>query len=183
MRRNPLRSSLLFAAVWFPSLALGGLLDGDGSGLDPILVGRYSTLETRPLPEQIDLLAAVVKLAFPSGIETVGQALTQILDRSGYRLASLDASCPSTPALLALPLPAVARAVALHRPALALALEERTRAHVLLGTEFVPEKGSHRAAQARLADAVGTHDHVQPVVEVFERKGLVDAGETTDGRT
>ncbi len=80
-----------------------------GAGLDPIRVGRYSAIVAGPLPEQADPFALPIHTQFPFSVQTVGHALEQVLTPSGYRLASIPASCPSLPALLAWPLPAVHR--------------------------------------------------------------------------
>ncbi len=79
------------------------------SGLDPVRVGRYSALVPGPSPEQADPFALAIHTGFPYTVQTVGHALKHVLARSGYRLASLYASCPSVPTLLGWPLPAVHR--------------------------------------------------------------------------
>ncbi|MGH8538054.1 MAG: FimV/HubP family polar landmark protein [Gammaproteobacteria bacterium] len=80
-----------------------------GAGLDLVRVGRYSALVPGPSPEQTDPFALPIHTEFSYSAQTVGHALKQVLARSGYRLASLDASCPSLPVLLDWPLPAVHR--------------------------------------------------------------------------
>ncbi len=80
-----------------------------GAGLDPVRAGRYSAVVAGPAPEQVDPFALPVRTEFPASVLSVGRALEEVLAPSGYRLASLDASCPSLPALLGLPLPAVHR--------------------------------------------------------------------------
>ncbi|MGH8651414.1 MAG: FimV/HubP family polar landmark protein [Gammaproteobacteria bacterium] len=80
-----------------------------GAGLDPIRVARYSAIAPGPSAEQVDLFTLPVHTEFPFSIQTVGGALEHVLTPSGYRLASIPASCPSLPALLAWPLPAVHR--------------------------------------------------------------------------
>jgi len=80
-----------------------------GAGLDPIRLARYSAIVPGPLPEQVDLFTLPVHTEFPFSVQTVGRALEQVLAPSGYGLASIIASCPSLPALLAWRLPAVHR--------------------------------------------------------------------------
>jgi type IV pili sensor histidine kinase/response regulator len=80
-----------------------------GAGLEPVRVGRYSAIVPGPLLEQTDPFALPIRREFPLSVQTVGTALELVLAKSGYRLASLQASCPSLPALLAWPLPAVRR--------------------------------------------------------------------------
>lgn len=82
-----------------------------GAGLDPIRVGRYSAIMPGPSPEQADPFALPIHMEFPYSVQTVGEALGHVLSRSGYRLASPNASCPSLPVLLGWPLPAVHRSL------------------------------------------------------------------------
>jgi conjugative transfer region protein (TIGR03748 family) len=81
------------------------------AGLKPVRVGRYSAIVPGPSPAQADPFALPVSTEFPYSVHTVGAALEQVLAPSGYRLASLTASCPSLPTLLAWPLPAVHQAL------------------------------------------------------------------------
>jgi type IV pili sensor histidine kinase/response regulator len=74
-----------------------------------VMVGRYSTIDPKPLNYQEDLFDVIVRVGFPNGIDTVGQALEHLSARSGFRVTSDQASCPSLPILLSLPLPAVHR--------------------------------------------------------------------------
>ena len=48
---------------------------------------------------------------FPKRIQTLGEAVRYLLQRSGYRLATAEAIGPDTVALFALPLPAVHRSL------------------------------------------------------------------------
>ena len=72
-----------------------------------IQVGRYSLLAATPTEAQAELLAATMTVRFPERIQTVGEAIRYLLQRSGYRLANPDAIGPDTVALFALPLPDV----------------------------------------------------------------------------
>jgi type IV pili sensor histidine kinase/response regulator len=72
-------------------------------------VGRYSLLAATPTEGQAELLATTVTVRFPERIQTVGEAVRYLLQRSGYRLATPDSIGPDTVALFALPLPAVHR--------------------------------------------------------------------------
>jgi len=80
-----------------------------GAERNPVRVGRYSAIVSGPSLEQVDLFTLPVHTEFPLSIQTVGPALERVLGPSGYRLASISASCPSLPALLAWRLPAVHR--------------------------------------------------------------------------
>lgn len=68
-----------------------------GAGLDPARVGRYSAIVAGPAPEQVDPFSLPVRTEFPRSVLSIGRALEEVLAPSGYRFASLDASCPSMP--------------------------------------------------------------------------------------
>ena len=70
-------------------------------------VGRYSLLAATPTQAQAELLATTMTVRFPERIQTVGEAVRYLLQRSGYRLAMAESIGPDTAALFALPLPAV----------------------------------------------------------------------------
>ena len=72
-------------------------------------VGRYSLMTATPTLAQAALLAATVTVRFPERIQTVGEAVPYLLQRSGYRLATTESIGADTAALFALPLPAVHR--------------------------------------------------------------------------
>ncbi|MGE0116208.1 MAG: hypothetical protein AB7T07_15160 [Steroidobacteraceae bacterium] len=69
----------------------------------------YALITPTATAEQSDLLAVVIRHEFPSQISTVGDALSQLLERSGYRLAVGMHADPNLPVLLTLPLPQVHR--------------------------------------------------------------------------
>ena len=72
-----------------------------------IQAGRYSLLAATPTQAQAELLATTMTVRFPERIQTVGEAVRYLLQRSGYRLAHVESIAPETIALFALPLPAV----------------------------------------------------------------------------
>ena len=74
-------------------------------------VGRYSLFATTPTQAQAELLATTMAVQFPNRIQGVGEAVRYLLQRSGYRLANIEAIGPDTAALFALPLPAVHRSL------------------------------------------------------------------------
>lgn len=92
-------STLLATSFTLSSNALAGDLQ----------VGRYQTVILQPTDEQLDLLSNIVELEVPEQINTVGQAITLLLDGSGYRLLSADLAEPYRVLLFALPLPQVQR--------------------------------------------------------------------------
>jgi type IV pili sensor histidine kinase/response regulator len=55
------------------------------------------------------LLATTVTVHFPAQIQTVGESVGYVLQRSGYRLADTAALAPETLGLFSLPLPSVHR--------------------------------------------------------------------------
>jgi conjugative transfer region protein (TIGR03748 family) len=74
-----------------------------------VQVGRYSLVAARPTAAQLDPLEATMMLQFPEGMQTVGDAVHYLLQSSGYRLASLEATHPEAAFLSGLPLPTVQR--------------------------------------------------------------------------
>ncbi len=76
-----------------------------------IQVGRYSLFAATPTESQAELLAATITVRFPERIQTIGEAVPYLLQRSGYRVVSAESIGPDTAALFALPLPAVHRSL------------------------------------------------------------------------
>ena len=76
-----------------------------------IQVGRYSLFAATPTEAQANLLEATITVQFPDRIRTVGEAVQQLLQQSGYRLAAPDATRPESAYLFALALPAVQRSL------------------------------------------------------------------------
>jgi len=74
-----------------------------------IQTGRYSMLSAAPTQAQAELLATTVTVQLPARIQTIGEAVRYLLQRSGYRLAAAESTEPDTLALFALSLPAVHR--------------------------------------------------------------------------
>lgn len=74
-----------------------------------VQVGRYSTLLAQPTAAQADLLSTTITVRFPERIQTLGEAVRYLLQRSGYRLADDHVANSVTADLLGLTLPAVHR--------------------------------------------------------------------------
>ena len=74
-------------------------------------VGRYSVIAAVPTEAQTDLLATTLTIRFPERIQTLGEAVRYLLQRSGYRLAKIESTGPDTVTLFALPLPVVHRSL------------------------------------------------------------------------
>ena len=78
---------------------------------DGVQVGRYSMIAATPTEAQAELLATTMTVRIPERIQTLGEAVRYLLQRSGYRLANAESIGPETVALFALPLPAVHRSL------------------------------------------------------------------------
>ncbi|WP_080693470.1 PilL N-terminal domain-containing protein [Pseudomonas chlororaphis] len=75
----------------------------DVKHLSAVRYGRYTLVELRPEPGQLDLSQQVVDAAIPAQLSaTVGDGVQHLLQRTGYSLCHTD----ETAALYALPLPA-----------------------------------------------------------------------------
>ena len=74
-------------------------------------VARYSLFAATPTQAQAELLATTVTVRFPNRIQGVGEAVRYLLQRSGYRMANIEATSPDTIELFTLPLPAVHRSL------------------------------------------------------------------------
>ena len=100
-------------------------------------MARYSTVQAVPTIAQRDPLSGLVTMTFPNSVAHVGQAVSTLLEPSGYRLADTGAAPPERATLLSLPLPEAHRA--LGPMPLRLALQ------TLVGPAFVlVEDSAHR---------------------------------------
>lgn len=87
------------------ALAVLALVSSSVASAAELQVGRYATVPASPTQEQVQLLSAIVNMAFPASVVTVGQAVRYLLQPSGYRLSPQGASEPVRETLLNLPLP------------------------------------------------------------------------------
>lgn len=71
--------------------------------------GRYLTSENKPKLEQVDLLAQIFQVRFPSSVQTIGDALEYLLKQSGYGLIPINKRSSALKVVLTKPLPAVDR--------------------------------------------------------------------------
>lgn len=92
-------------------VALLGLTSSSVASAIDVQVGRYATVDALPTQAQIQLLSAIVNVAFPASVVTVGQAVDHLLQPSGYRLSPQGTAEPIREALLNLPLPEPHRAL------------------------------------------------------------------------
>lgn len=74
-----------------------------------VRVGRYQSMAAGPEAVQADLLSAVITHRFDEDIRTVGEAVEDLLEGSGYRLLSAKLAESYRVHLFALPLPEVQR--------------------------------------------------------------------------
>lgn len=74
-----------------------------------VQVGRYQSAAVGPDAVQRDLLANVITHEFPDDVDTIGEAVDDLLEGSGYRLLSSTLAARERVHLFALPLPDVQR--------------------------------------------------------------------------
>ncbi len=104
-RRALLAISGLFAA---PLITVGNAEASDAP-ISEVQVGRYQSVVLQADENQVDLLSSMVELELPEQINTVGQAISYLLDGSGYRLLSAKLAEPYRVFLFGFPLPKVQR--------------------------------------------------------------------------
>lgn len=66
---------------------------------------RYTSVDLKPLPEQLDLLSVVISTKIPNGIDTVKQAVEFLLMRSGYSLLDISQQSEETRIMMSNTLP------------------------------------------------------------------------------
>jgi len=93
------------------TLAVVALVSSSVASAVEVQVGRYATVPASPTQAQIQLLSAIVNVAFPASVVTVGQAARYLLQPSGYRLSPQGTSERIRETLLNLPLPEPHRAL------------------------------------------------------------------------
>lgn len=74
-----------------------------------VQVGRYRSMAAGPEVVQVDPLSAMITHEFDKDIRTVGEAIEDLLEGSGYRLLSAKLAETDRIHLFALPLPDVQR--------------------------------------------------------------------------
>ena len=100
-----IRTALIIGMTLFSSL---NIVQADNTkGL--IQTDRYSAVEPEPTIGQEVPLLTLVTIKYPRQINTVGQAISYTLKRSGYRFAPQYAHDPNMKVLIKLPLPEVHR--------------------------------------------------------------------------
>ena len=76
---------------------------------DDTTIGRYLTVEDKPNPSQVDLLAQIIQVRFPQNVQTVGDALNYLLRLSGYGLVPETQQSGALKITLTKPLPFIDR--------------------------------------------------------------------------
>lgn len=72
---------------------------------DVIPYGRYLTIKIEPNVEQTDIFSAVIQMHFTPAIQTVGDAINEVLRYSGYSLIGVDKQSLALKNTLIKPLP------------------------------------------------------------------------------
>ncbi len=100
-----IRTAMVIGLILFSCM---NLVQADSNkGL--IQTDRYSAVEPEPTTGQEAPLLTLVTIKYPRQVNTVGQAISYTLKRSGYRLAPQQAHDPNMNILINLPLPEVHR--------------------------------------------------------------------------
>lgn len=87
---RPIKGTLAAAAAffYFPLMAFAvSTVDDPSSGL--IKTDRYTLTRMVPRADQVDPLAAVINISFSPSVTTIGGALEELLDGTGYRLVHI----------------------------------------------------------------------------------------------
>lgn len=102
----------LFPIIVFPTLLLPLCISSLSHAEEYVRTDRYTLATIDPRGDQAAPLTAVVTMTFGSHIQTVGQAIDEILEGSGYRwIVQAGAIKDSDMLLNDLPLPAVVRTI------------------------------------------------------------------------
>jgi conjugative transfer region protein (TIGR03748 family) len=72
-------------------------------------VGRYQSITIGTEAVQLNLLANVITHEFPDDVHTIGEAVHDLLESTGYRLLNAELAATERVHLFALPLPDVQR--------------------------------------------------------------------------
>ena len=76
-----------------------------------VQVGRYIAVSSKPDAQQLDLLSRMVSVQFDKTSKTVGAAVEELLQPTGYRLSPDQTATKERQELLALPLPSLHRSL------------------------------------------------------------------------
>jgi len=135
-----------------------------------IRLSRYTTAPAVPDIAQVDPLEAVVHVSFPrASVATVGDAVSYLLLRTGYRLAPQQEAGTQASAILLMPLPEVHRQLGPY--------PVRTALSVLLGTPFSLSVDPTQRLVSYRTNAPAVQGSSASVAEISR------AGRSTKGRT
>jgi conjugative transfer region protein (TIGR03748 family) len=111
-------------------------------------VGRYATVKNEPSVSQINPLLAVSIFKFPPSVHTVGDAVSQVLSPTGYRLS--DSLSDSVKQTLLKPLPVTNRKLG--------PVSIQTALEVLMGAEVyeLERDPLHRLVNFQLKPSMAT---------------------------
>ncbi len=135
-----------------------------------VRVNRYTLADMAPSPSQLDLMSVIVDVEFSESVETVGQAIQELLTWHGFKLGHISAGNYSQYVLYLLPLPDI------HRQLGPLRLETALR--VLGGEGFelminpVTREVSYHIHDA-YDDMLSTHEVIQAKKQWDAKFGLV----------
>lgn len=101
-----LNRALMTASVLTASVGFADVIEIDGEHY--VRTDRYTLVSIDTKPEQMSPLLSVVDIQFSKNIQTIGGALTELLEGSGYQW---DMSKERNDALGTLPLPVVVRQI------------------------------------------------------------------------
>lgn len=73
------------------------------------LIGRYLSVDPKPVLAQSDLLSQTIQIHFPASIQTVGEALSYVLRYSGYGLVAQAKQSSEVKNTLQKPVPLINR--------------------------------------------------------------------------
>lgn len=122
-------------------------------------ISRYASVSNTPTAAQINPLVAVSQFRFGLNVQTVGDAITQVLRNTGYTLAPASSLSHNIQAILGKPLPVTQRKLG--------PLSIKTTLTVLMGQQVVQliEDPVHRIVTFRLNSRIkralthGEHSH------------------------
>lgn len=98
---------LFFTICFFTASIVNS--SGYASDAKTLQISRYTTVTVTPTDAQIDPLASVVQIHFPASAQTIGQAISLLLNSTGFNLAPQEKRSEAVVTTLGKPLPIVDR--------------------------------------------------------------------------
>lgn len=103
MKANQIAAPL----AWSIALLVTPLAHADQD--DRYMVSRYTSISTAPSVDQSNPLLTVVSFAFPPAVQTVGQAISYVLDQTGYTIVETEDLPEQAKIMMSLRLPNIQR--------------------------------------------------------------------------